>query len=131
MKLIFKPGDKKVYTKIVNNSDLAAFHGEMLHEVCSTFSIARDFEWTSRLFFIEMKEDDEEGVGTFLTIDHISPAFINDEITFTATIIKIEKNELTCAIEARVNNQLIATGSTRQKMLKKEKLKQRFTKPTS
>lgn len=131
MKLIFKPGDKKVYTKIVNNSDLAAFHGEMLHEVCSTFSIARDFEWTSRLFFIEMKEDDEEGVGTFLTIDHISPAFINDEITFTATIIKIEKNELTCAIEARVINQLIATGSTGQKMLKKEKLKQRFTKPTS
>lgn len=131
MKLIFKPGDKKVYTKIVNNSDLAAFHGEMLHEVCSTFSMARDFEWTSRLFFIEMKEDDEEGVGTFLTIDHISPAFINDEITFTATIVKIEKNELTCAIEARVNNQLIATGSTGQKMLKKEKLKQRFTKPTS
>lgn len=131
MKLIFKPGDKKVYTKIVNDSDLAAFHGEILHEVCSTFSMARDFEWASRLFFIEMKEDDEEGVGTFLTIDHISPAFITEEITFTATFVKIQSNELTCAIEARVINRLIATGNTGQKMLKKEKLKQKFTKPTS
>lgn len=129
MKLIFKPGDKKTYKKVVTDADVAAFHGEVLHEVCSTFSLARDFEWSSRLFFIEMKEDDEEGVGTFLSIDHKSPAFVGEEIIFTATVVKIDKNELTCMIEARTDNRLIATGTTGQKMLKKDKLKQVFTRP--
>jgi fluoroacetyl-CoA thioesterase len=129
VKLIFKPGDKKVYKKVVADADVAAFHGQVLHEVCSTFSLARDFEWSSRLFFIEMKEEDEEGVGTFLSIDHKSPAFVGEEITFTATVVKMERNELTCMIEARTGNRLIATGTTGQKMLKKEKLKQVFTKP--
>jgi fluoroacetyl-CoA thioesterase len=130
MKLIFNPGDKKIYKKTVTHADVAAFHGEVLHEVCSTFSLARDFEWSSRLFFIEMKEDDEEGVGTFLSIDHKSPAFVGEEIIFTATVVKIERNELTCMIEAKAGNRLVATGTTGQKMLKKEKLKQVFTKPT-
>jgi predicted thioesterase len=131
MKSNFKSGDQKVYKKTVTENDLAAFHGEVLHAVCSTFSLARDFEWTSRLFFIEMKEDDEEGVGTFLSIDHKSPAFVGEEITFTATIVKLEKNELTCLIESSVNGRLIAVGATGQKMLKKDRLKQLFTKPIS
>ncbi len=130
MKAIFKPGDKKIFTKVVGEADIAAFHGVVLHEVCSTFSLARDFEWSSRLFFIEMKDDDEEGVGTFLSIDHKSPAFVGEEIIFTATIVKQEKNELICQIEATVGKRLIATGTTGQKMLKKDKLKQVFTKPT-
>jgi fluoroacetyl-CoA thioesterase len=129
MKIIFKPGDKKVYTKMVADTDVAAFHGEVLHEVCSTFSLARDFEWSSRLFFIDMKEEEEEGVGTFLSIDHKSPAFVGEEIIFTATVVKIVENELTCMIEARTGNRLIATGTTGQKMLKNEKLKKIFTRP--
>ncbi len=129
MKLIFKPGDKKNYQKVVGKDDVAAFHGDTLHEVCSTFSLARDFEWSSRLFFIEIKDDDEEGVGTFLSIDHKSPAFVGEAIIFTATIVKMEKNELTCMIEARIGSRLIATGTTGQKMLKKERLKQLFTPP--
>ena len=129
MKLIFKPGDKKNYQKVVGKDDVAAFHGDTLHDVCSTFSLARDFEWSSRLFFIEIKDDDEEGVGTFLSIDHKSPAFVGEAIIFTATIVKMEKNELTCMIEARIGSRLIATGTTGQKMLKKERLKQLFTPP--
>lgn len=129
MKLIFKPGDQKKYTKVVQPNDVAAFHGEVLHAVYSTFSLARDFEWSSRLFFIEMKEDDEEGVGTFLSIDHKSPAFVGEEVTITATVVKLERNELTCAIDAKVGTRTIATGTTGQKMLKKEKLNQLFIQP--
>ena len=61
MKKRFKTGDKKIYKKEIVTSDQAIFHGELLHQVCSTFALARDFEWTSRLFFLEMKEEDEEG----------------------------------------------------------------------
>jgi len=110
----------------VLESDCAIFNDELLHRVCSTFALARDFEWSSRLFFLEMKDDDEEGVGTMLSIDHKSPAFVGEEILFTATVDKMEKNELICTIEAKVNQRIIAIGKTGQKMLKKEKLKELF-----
>ena len=126
MKLIFKPGDKKVFKRVVTREDLAAFHGEILHPALSTFSLARDFEWASRLFFLEMKEDREEGVGTFLSIEHKSPAFEGEEVTFTATVVKIHGHELTCSIHAKVADRLIATGTTGQKMLKDDKLKEIF-----
>ncbi len=129
MKYIFKQGDQKVFKKVVMESDQAIFHGELLHAVCSTFSLARDFEWSSRLFFIDMKEADEEGVGTFLSIEHKSPAFVNEEITFTATVETLQKNELICQIEAKVGDRIIAIGKTGQKILKKEKLKQVFSPP--
>ncbi len=122
MRHIFKRGDKKTYRKIVSELDQAIFHDEVLHRVCSTFALARDFEWSSRLFFIEMKEDHEEGVGTFLHIDHKAPAFVGDEIVFTAVIEDMNGAELVCGIEARVNDTLIASGKTGQKMLTKERL---------
>lgn len=122
MKLIFSKGDQKVYRKTVTPEDLAAFHGEVLHAVYATFALARDFEWSSRLFFIEMKEDDEEGVGTHLQINHRNPAFVGEEVVITATVDKLEGNELLCRIEARVGDRLVADGMTGQRMLKKERL---------
>jgi fluoroacetyl-CoA thioesterase len=128
MKSIFKPGDQKYFKRIVLEGDCAIFNDELLHRVCSTFALARDFEWSSRLFFLEMKEDDEEGVGTMLSIDHKSPAFVGEEVLFTASVEKVEKNELICRIEAKVGDRLIATGKTGQKMLKKDKLRALFGK---
>jgi predicted thioesterase len=126
MKNIFKPGDQKFFTRLVQENDQAIFHGELVHPVCSTFALARDFEWSSRLFFLEMKEESEEGVGIMLHIDHKSPAFVGEEIQFTATVEKIERNELICSIVARAGSRIIAVGKTGQKMLNKEKLKEIF-----
>jgi len=122
VKNIFKTGDQKHFTVRVAESDCAAFHGELLHPVYATFALARDFEWSSRLFFLEMKEADEEGVGTMLSIEHKSMARVGDEVVITATVESSVGNELICTIEATCNNQLVAVGKTGQKMLKKEKL---------
>lgn len=122
MKNIFKTGDQKHYRVRLTERDCATFHGELLHPVYSTFALARDFEWSSRLFFLEMKEDDEEGVGTMLSINHKSMAHCGDEVIITATVESIIENELICAVEAICNNRLVAVGKTGQKMLKKEKL---------
>lgn len=129
MKQVFVKGDQKVYRRIITDDDLATFHGETLHAVYSTFALARDFEWSSRLFFIEMKEADEEGVGTYLEIRHRSPAFSGEEVVITATVDTLEGMELKCTIEARVNGRLVADGMTGQRMLKKERLNKLFTKP--
>src|SRR4051812_35240047 len=127
MKNIFRKGDQKVYRKKIGSEDQAIFHDELLHPVCSTFALARDFEWSSRLFFLEMKEADEEGVGTSLQIVHQHPAFVGEEIIFTATVEDAEGREFICSIEARVGNRIIAVGKTGQKMLKKSKLKEIFS----
>jgi len=126
MKNIFNKGDKKVFKTTVTEKDQAIFHGEVLHAVCSTFALARDMEWSSRLFFIEMKEADEEGVGTHLSIDHFSPAFVGDELEITATVETIKGNELMCDVTVMAGARLIAKGKTGQRMLKNERLEKLF-----
>ena len=129
MKNIFTIGDTKGYRKIVGTEDLVIFPGGLLHSVYSTFAMGRDFEWSSRLFFNDLMDLDEEGVGTMLQIDHKGPAFLGEEVVITATIDKLEGMELICSIEARVGDRLIAIGKTGQKMLKKDRLAAIFRKP--
>lgn len=122
MKQVYSIGDKVRYSKTVLEEDVAAFSGVTVHSVCSTFVLAREIEWTTRQFVLEMKEDDEEGIGTSLTIEHKAPAFIGEKIEFTGIVDSINGNELICSYEARVGERLIAIGKTGQKILKKSKL---------
>ena len=126
MKDIFRHGDQKEYRRTVGAEDVAAFHGETVHPVCATFILARDIEWTTRQFVLEMRDDDEEGVGTFLSIEHRGPAFVGEEIIFTARIDRLKDNELVCSYVAFANGRLIAEGRTGQKILKKEKIDRVF-----
>lgn len=126
---MFKPGDRKTFKHLVTQQDVAAFHGEVVHPVCATFSLARDIEWTTRQFVLEMRDDDEEGIGTFLSIEHKGPAFIGEEIFFEAWVDSIERNELICHYQARVGDRLVAIGKTGQKILKKDKLNRLLQKP--
>lgn len=122
MKSIFQIGDKKQFTKLVGLNDLAEFEGGAVHQVYGTFALGRDAEWSSRLFVLEMKEDDEEGIGTFLNITHKSPALIGDTVVFEASISKLKKNIVDCTVIAKVGERIIAECSTGQKIIKKEKL---------
>jgi fluoroacetyl-CoA thioesterase len=128
MKTLFKPGDKKEFRKMISQADVAAFNGEEVHPVYATFSLARDAEWTSRQFVLEMKSENEEGIGTFLTIEHKGPAFIGEEIYFTAWVDHIDGNELICFYEARVSERLIAIGKTGQKIFERSKLEKIFSR---
>jgi len=130
VKNIFKPGDKKQMTYRVLQSDVAAFQGDIVHPVCSTFTLARETEWATRQFVLEMREAHEEGIGTHLVIDHKSPAFIGDEILFISTIETLKNYEIICAFEASVNGRIIATGKTGQKILSREKIANIFTQPS-
>jgi len=122
MKDIFKPGDTKTYTHKVTEADVAQFHGEVVHAFYSTYALARDAEWSSRLFVLEMKDADEEGIGTFVHVNHHAPALVGDEVLFTATYKTLKGNELICDITVHAGDRLLATCSTGQKIVKKEKL---------
>lgn len=127
MNKLFKKGDKKQYSFTVNGQDVARFHGETVHNVCSTFVLAREIEWATRLFVLEMTEDDEEGVGTMLDIKHKSPAFVGETVLIEAEVERFENHELICNYAAKVQQRLVAVGQTGQKILKKDKIKEIFS----
>lgn len=128
MKLIFNVGDTKKHSFIVKEHDIAKFDSGTVHNVCATFTLAREIEWATRLFVLEMKEADEEGIGTMLSINHNSPALINETVEIEAKVKSMIKNELICTYNVYVKDRLVATGETGQKILKKERLEQLFGK---
>ncbi len=107
---------------MVTDKDVAAFHGKVVHPVCSTFTLAREAEWTTRQFVLELKEEHEEGIGTFVTVEHKAPAKVGAEIMFEAWIESLERNEIICRYQATVNKKIVATGKTGQKVFAKDKI---------
>jgi fluoroacetyl-CoA thioesterase len=122
MPIIKKPGDTKIYEKEVQTGDLAAFHNQIVHKVYSTFALARDMEWASRLFVLEMINEDEEGIGSELQVKHLRPAFLGQKILIEAVIKDFHNKTLDCDITVKCGDKIIATGFTQQKILKKDKL---------
>lgn len=126
MKNPFNIGDTKTHTHTVTQDDIAKFDSGTVHEVYSTFALARDAEWSGRLFVLEMKEEGEEGIGSGLNITHISPALVGQEVTFTATLAAVNKNEVITDYKATVAGRTIAEGRQWQKIVIKEKLDRLF-----
>lgn len=123
MKQLFAPGDIKVYRKTVAEQDAAAFETGKVHDVYATFALARDAEWVCRLFVLDLKEEDEEGIGTYVSVKHVAPAKVGQEVVFEAQLVSIVGNTVTCTYQTKVGNTLVAEGEQVQKVLKKEKLK--------
>ncbi len=120
---VFQPGDMRVYSRIVAKDDIAAFESGTVHEVYSTFAIARDAEWSGRLFVLDMKETDEEGIGTRISVEHRSMAFVGDEIRFESRFEEItDRQEIITSFKAFCGERLIAEGRQGQKILKRERI---------
>ncbi len=113
---------------MVGTADTAVFEAGLVHPVYATFALARDAEWCSRLFVLEMKEADEEGIGTFVNIKHVSAALVGNEVVFEATIDELTGNNINCSFTAKVGERLIAEGRTGQKILNREKIETLFAK---
>jgi predicted thioesterase len=123
---LFEIGSQKYYSKLVEQADCASFNNGLVHPVYATFALGRDAEWACRLFVLEMKEEEEEGIGTFLNISHKSPALLGSIVEFTSTVKSIHKNEIICSFTAKVGNRIIAEGEQGQKIIAKQKLEKIF-----
>lgn len=126
MKNPFAIGDKKNFMHVVMPEDAARFPSGEVHAVYSTFALARDAEWAGRLFVLEMKDEDEEGIGTAVTIQHQAPAMMGETVEIISIFAALNGNELITPFEAKVGSRVVASGETRQKILKKEKLQKLF-----
>jgi fluoroacetyl-CoA thioesterase len=122
----FTIGDIKTFSHVVTAEDTAKFDSGEVHAVYSTFALTRDAEWSGRLFVLEMKEEGEEGIGSGITVKHLSPALIGQEVIFTATLTEVKGNEVVTEYVAKVNDRLIAEGTQWQKIVNREKLERLF-----
>ncbi len=123
---LFPPGATREYRHTVTDADTAVFESGQVHAVYSTFALARDAEWSGRLFVLEMKEDGEEGIGTGIHIRHLAPALVGEEVVFIATLASVEKNEVMTDFKAMVGSRVVATGTQWQKIVRKDKLDRLF-----
>lgn len=126
MKTPFQPGDIQEFSVIISEKDVAHFDQQQVHDVYATFAIARDFEWAGRLFVLQMIEENEEGIGTMVEVNHIAPALIHQKVQIVARLDLLIENEIICSMEARVGKRLIATGRTGQKIMNKERINRIF-----
>ena len=125
----FHPGDTKTHRYTVVPADFADFGpatGGPVHAVLSTFALARELEWAARLFVLEMKAPDEEGIGTELSIQHHAPAFAGETLLIRATFEALHGPALRCAVEAHVGQRLVASGHTGQRIVSRTRLATRF-----
>jgi fluoroacetyl-CoA thioesterase len=129
LKSIFKQGDIKTTEIIVSESDVAKFESGVVHNVYSTFALTRDAEWSGRLFVLDMKEKGEEGIGTFISVEHKSPAFVGSTVKFIATFEEITaKGEIENSFQAYVGDRLIAQGKQGQRILPQAKIDALFNR---
>lgn len=124
----FSPGDIKKYSKIIGEQEIAEFESGLVHKFYATFFMAKDAEWSTRLFVLDMKEENEEGIGTFIEITHVAPALVNERVDFIAKMEAVQGNEIICSFEASVGDRIIGVGRTGQKILSKEKLNRLITR---
>ncbi|MCS7028812.1 MAG: hypothetical protein NZ519_08605 [Bacteroidia bacterium] len=126
MKNPFQKGDKKYFERHVTEAHIAKFDTGVVHPLYSTFAIAQDMEWVCRLFVLEMLENGEEGIGTQLSIEHISPCLLGEVALHTATLEYVEGNTVFCSVEVKVGERLIAKGTQTQKIIDKARFNQKL-----
>ena len=125
----FQPGAVKTHHCKVQPQDFADFGpatGGLVHSVLSTFALAREMEWAARLFVLDMKAADEEGIGTEVSIRHHAPAFAGETVVLTATFATLYGADLRCTVEACVGSRLVASGHTGQRIVSRTWLASRF-----
>lgn len=100
----------------VTEADRPAFEGRVVHDVCSTYTLAREFEWAGRRVYLASRPDDTEAIGTQVEVVHRASAPVGTPLRILAEPTSYEKGWLVCKVQAFWGDKLIAEGTTTQKV---------------
>lgn len=118
-------GHSLTHSFLVQEQDCPIFIEEgpdALHPVLSTYALAREAEWAGRKLLLLIKREDEQGIGTSLSIEHKGAAAVGATVVITATCTAFDGKRMQVSYTAHMGNVLVAEGSTGQALLPKEKL---------
>tara|TARA_Y100000589_G_scaffold328165_2_gene371654 strand:- start:2399 stop:2824 length:426 start_codon:yes stop_codon:yes gene_type:complete len=99
-----------------------AFDGIIVHRVYSTWSMAHHMELAARKILAPHLEEEEEGIGSHLSIDHLAPAPVGHVVTVRAEAVQVDENGVVCEIKAWDGDRLLGQGKQVQRVLPKKVL---------
>ncbi len=117
MKPSLQIGSHATLTIEVTEAMCPAFDGVVVHHVCSTWDMAHHMEVAARMVLAPHLNDDQEGIGSHIHIDHLAPAPVGSTITVRAQAVELDSSTLVCALEARDGRTILATGQQTQRIL--------------
>jgi predicted thioesterase len=100
-----------------------AFDGVVVHHVYSTWSMAHHMELAARKVLAPHLEAHEEGIGSHLSIDHLSPTPVGRSVRVVARAIEVDPTTVVCELTAYDGDRLVGRGRQVQRVLPREKLK--------
>jgi len=107
-----------------------SFRGVVVHPVYSTWSLAHHMEVAARAVLAPYLEDHEEGLGTHLSVDHLSIAPVGRTVRVRAECVEVGSHRLVCSVQAFDGERLIGHGRQVQRVLPKDvihKLVERYS----
>ena len=122
MKSSLKCGNTAEVTITVTEDMCPAFDGIVVHRVYSTWSMAHHMELAARMVLAPHLETHEEGIGSHLSVDHVSPAPLGHIVRVTAKAIELGPTTLVCECIAYDGERIIGKGKQIQRILPKSKL---------
>ncbi len=122
MKSTLKVGQRASISIDVTDEMRPQFDGVVIHPLYSTWSMAHHMEIVARRVLAEHLEEDEEGIGTHLSIDHVSPAHVGSKVTIEAEAIEVDERSLVCEVIARVGDRVVGRGRQVQRVLSRHRM---------
>ena len=121
-------GNRAEVTITVTEDMCPAFDGVVVHRVYSTWSMAHHMELAARKVLAPHLEDHEEGIGSHLSIDHLSPTPLGRQVRVEAVAVELGETTLICEVNAYHvhpdgRETVAGRGRQTQRVLPKAKLK--------
>ena len=101
-----------------------AFDGEVVHGVYSTWSMAHHMEIAARRVLVPHLAADEQGIGSHLSIDHVSPQPVGRIARVVARCIEADESTVVCEVIAYDgdSDRVLGRGKQVQRIYPKNKL---------
>jgi fluoroacetyl-CoA thioesterase len=71
-----------------------------VHPVYATYTMAKHFEEAGRKLLLPHLEPGEAGIGTAVSVEHLAPSWVGDELCVTARCVELRDGRLTCECRA-------------------------------
>ncbi len=123
MKPSLKVGNTAEVTAPVTEAMCPAFDGVIVHRLYSTWSMAHHMELAARRVLAPHLDEDEEGIGSSLSIEHLAPTPVGHTVRIVAEAIDVDATTVVCALTAYDGDRIVGRGRQVQRVLPKRKLK--------
>ena len=89
-----------------------------VHPVYATYTMAKHFEEAGRKLLVPHLEPGEAGIGASVSVEHLAPSWVGDELRVTACCVEVRDGRLTCECRATDSHgRELGRGTTVQAVL--------------